>query len=231
MSNVVTAMHAGIQVRGAGGDVFLECPFEESLVADVLAAEPWRTFRWHKGQMHFSGSYWSATEGRPVIYESLLELAWLLQADFDPAVSRIIAQPFLMTAHVDGRERRHIPDFLLLRANGPQVVDVKPASRLQRSEVAFTFAWSRQVVEARGWEYVVRSEPDPVRVANVRLLACGRRAWLFAPELVERMDDAVSDGMTLGDARPAPPPSASTPATHSPALLHSPRSARSPAAC
>ena len=106
--------------------------------------------RWYKGQKHFSGSFWSATEGALVIYESLLELAWLLEADFDRSVSRIIAQPFLMTARIDGAERKNIPDFLLMTSSGPLVVDVKPAKRLSQPEVAFTFAWSRQVIESRG---------------------------------------------------------------------------------
>jgi hypothetical protein len=34
---------------------------------------PWRTFRWHKGQRHYSGVYWSATMRGHVIYESRLE--------------------------------------------------------------------------------------------------------------------------------------------------------------
>jgi hypothetical protein len=27
----------------------------------LAAAAPWPTFRWHKGQKHYSGTYWSAT--------------------------------------------------------------------------------------------------------------------------------------------------------------------------
>jgi hypothetical protein len=41
-----------------------------------------------------AGGYWSATEGRHVIYESRLELARLLFSDFDRSVHRICAQPF-----------------------------------------------------------------------------------------------------------------------------------------
>lgn len=48
-------------------------------------AVPWRTFRWHRDQKHYSGFYWSATMRDHVIYESRLELARLLLADFDPA--------------------------------------------------------------------------------------------------------------------------------------------------
>ena len=60
----------------------------------LAAARPWREFRWRGGQKHYSGSYWSATEGRHVIYESRLELARLLFSDFDRSVHRICAQPF-----------------------------------------------------------------------------------------------------------------------------------------
>jgi hypothetical protein len=81
---------------------------------DALAtASPWRTFRWYKSQKNYSGSFWSATENDVVIYESRLELARLLFADFDTSVRHIVAQPFLLRAKVDGDLRRHIPDYLL----------------------------------------------------------------------------------------------------------------------
>ena len=51
---------------------------------------------------------------------------------FDRSVHRIVAQPFLMRVEIDGELRRHIPDFLLVTAAGPVVVDVKPYARLQR---------------------------------------------------------------------------------------------------
>jgi hypothetical protein len=45
------------------------------VAAEVLAAgRPWRVFRWHRGQAHYSGWYWSATMGRHVVYES--RLSW-----------------------------------------------------------------------------------------------------------------------------------------------------------
>jgi hypothetical protein len=50
---------------------------------------PWRTFRWYKGQRHYSGVYWSATMRDHVVYESRLELARLIFADFDQAVHRL----------------------------------------------------------------------------------------------------------------------------------------------
>lgn len=55
---------------------------------------PWRDFRWRHGQSHYSGLYWSSTTGGHVAYESRLELARLLLADFDPQVGWILSQPF-----------------------------------------------------------------------------------------------------------------------------------------
>lgn len=76
---------------------------------------PWRTFRWREGQKHYSGLYWSSTMRDHVVYESRLELTRLLYADFDQVVTGVFAQPFLLSTTVDGRRRRHVPDFLVMR--------------------------------------------------------------------------------------------------------------------
>jgi len=100
-------------------------------IEQLVAGRPWRVFRWRQGQAHYSGWYWSATTGGHVVYESRLELARLLLADFDPQVTAIAAQPFLLTAPSGGRTRRHVPDFLLAgRDGGVCVVNVKPADQL-----------------------------------------------------------------------------------------------------
>jgi hypothetical protein len=57
--------------------------------------------------------YWSATMRGHVIYESRLELARLIFADFDQSVHRILAQPFLLKAKADGRICKHVPDYFL----------------------------------------------------------------------------------------------------------------------
>ncbi len=55
------------------------------------------------------GSYWSATEGRHVIYESRLELARRVVRRFDRSVHRICAQPFLLVTRSHGRMMKIIP--------------------------------------------------------------------------------------------------------------------------
>jgi hypothetical protein len=53
-----------------------------------------------------------------VIYESRLELARLLFADFDARVGHIVAQPFVLRTSVDRKPRKHIPDYLLITRQG-----------------------------------------------------------------------------------------------------------------
>jgi hypothetical protein len=161
-------------------------------------AAPWRTFRWRDGQRHYSGTYWSATTRDHVIYESRLELARLLFADYDPVVEHVIAQPFLLHAKVKRRARRHIPDFLLFTEGLPTVVDVKPASKLDREKVRFTLDWTRELVEELGWRYEVWTEPDGLELRNLRFLAGFRNPERFDHELLKAiLYEAISDN-TLG---------------------------------
>jgi hypothetical protein len=169
-------------------------------IDELAAAAAWRSFRWHHGQQHYSGTYWSSTVGGHVIYESRLELARLLAADFDAGVRHIVAQPFLLRASVDRKPRRHIPDYPLITDKGPVMVDVKPARRLADPKVTFTFGWTREVVEAGGWRYEVATEPLAAELENVRFLAGFRRDWLFSPELVAHVREKNLDGLRLADA-------------------------------
>lgn len=159
--------------------------------AEQLAAgRPWRVFRWRQGQAHYSGWYWSATTGGHVVYESRLELARLLLADFDPRVTTIAAQPCLVTAPSGGRVRRHVPDFLLAdRGGGVCVVNVKPADQLAVPRVADALAWAGEVFAARGWRHEVWSGADPVLLANVRFLAGYRYPGRVDADLVAAIVD------------------------------------------
>ena len=139
---------------------------------------PWRTFRWHYGQRHYSGSYWASTTSAHVIYESRLELARLLVADFDRTVNHIVAQPFMLRTALGGRICRHIPDYLLLTEGGPVVVESKPADLLDDPVVAETFGWVRNVVESLGWSLksqVAAGRRYPLLRGET---GCGRRPFV-----------------------------------------------------
>ena len=154
-------------------------PLAELTATVVLSAGPWRTVRSHRGQKHLPGMYWSATTGGHVVYESRLELARLLLADFDSEVVGIAAQPLL----VRDANRRHVPDFLLRRADGSVlIVNVKPPDRMEDERVADALGWAGSVFAERGWGHEVWGGADAQLLANVRfpggLSASGAaRAW------------------------------------------------------
>ncbi|MFF7192514.1 TnsA-like heteromeric transposase endonuclease subunit [Streptomyces sp. NPDC008079] len=206
-----------VSLRRRSGEAIEDREWATATLGLFESAAPWRTFRWYKGQRHYSGTYWSATTNDHVIYESRLELTRLLFADFDPLVQNIKAQPFLLKSSVNGKIRKHIPDYLLITKQGSVVVDVKPRRRLSHSDVAFTFEWTRQAVESRGWQYEVWSEPPEAALENVRFLAGYRRKWLFSPELLDELRSSDLNGVALGEAVHLLP---DWPALHVRAALH-----------
>ena len=179
-----------------GGEVHR--PLRDVRAHQVVAAVPWRDPRSARGQAHYPGYYWSATTGAHVVYESRLELARLLIADFDPAVVAIAAQPFWLRAQAGGRMRRHVPDFFLVRDDqSAQLVNVKPAARLADPEVAEALDWPGRLAREHGWDYEIWSGADPVYLANLRFLAGYRRPWLVPAGLLDATMTAFRPGDTF----------------------------------
>ncbi|MDW4910674.1 TnsA-like heteromeric transposase endonuclease subunit [Streptomyces sp. ADMS] len=175
-----------------------EVPFNLLRLRDFDESEPWRRVRSVHGMAHYSGDYASATTGGQVVYESRLELARLLLADFDPSVCGIYAQPLRMVARIDGKVRSHVPDFLLVMSSGTvRVVNVKPASRLQDPKVAQALAWPGALIERHGWEYEIWSGAEPTLLENIRFLAAYRHPDVVPVDEVERAWQEVVDGEEL----------------------------------
>jgi TnsA-like endonuclease N terminal len=178
---------------------FADTPLDRLAVDDVMAGLPVREFRSYKGRQHYSGWYWSSTLARLLVYESRLELARIMLADFDPSVTGIAAQPFLLSGPDQGRTRRHVPDLLLVGADGGvTVVDVKAPSRMADPRVREQFAWTRRVCARRGWAFEAWPGADPRMLANVRFLAGYRREALIGTELIPAVLDAVAGQSPAG---------------------------------
>lgn len=167
----------------------------------VFEAEPRRKFRWHRGQRHYPGRYWSATTEGFVGYESRLELAALLLEDFDQRVVRIASQPFELIADRDGVQRSYVPDYMLENRNQRfTVIEVKPRRRLEDPEIAGALEWAGEIIQSRGWEYRIVTEPDAALLSNIRFLAGYRRAWPFPCGAVEAAAACAAEARTLGEA-------------------------------
>ena len=93
------------------------------------SCSPIRRFTSHKGQRHLS--WWSATVGRHMGYESWMERDHVMALDFDPTVVGIASQPFWLSWRDEaGKLISHAPDFFARRADGTSVVvDCRPVER------------------------------------------------------------------------------------------------------
>ncbi|WP_338781007.1 transposase [Streptomyces sp. DG1A-41] len=139
--------------------------------------------------------------GDHVIYESRLELGRLLFADFDPAVQYVVAQPFLLKADIDGKDRRHIPDYLLLTDDGP-VVDVKPTNSMPKTPLGGS---PSRVVKPRMWAIPVSHHGSPafelIRGNGELVSARVQEFGVIAPMRLGLRRDA--DGLPLGQRGPS----------------------------
>lgn len=196
----------GVRYRPASGEDRVDSTLARAVSADLMAALPVREFRWYKGRTFYSGWFWSATTGGLVAYESLLELARVLLADFDADVCGLVAQPFQMREESGRVVRRHVPDLLLSHRDGRvTVVDVKPAHRLADPTVRAVFGWTAELMELRGWDFEVWSGADPLVLANVRFLAGYRRDFTVDTRAERRAAGRSPNGPvapTVGCGRP-----------------------------
>ena len=171
-------------------------------IGQLYECSPVRTFRWHRGQQHFPGWYWSATERGHVMYESRLELLRLMIADFDADVVAIRSQPFRM-AYTDssGKRRRHVPDFaLVLSDQRLRIVNVKPADRLADAKVRESLDSAHAVLQACGFETEIWTGCDPQVATALRFIAGYRNAALFNDEEIRSAEKCLHGVMTIDEA-------------------------------
>lgn len=192
-----------IRYRREDGEL-VDSTLDRVRVDALFGAVPVREFRSYKGRKHYSGWYWSSTTGEMVAYESRLELARILLADFDFRVCGIAAQPFQMVERTKSKLHRHVPDLLLLHADYTvTVVDVKPVHRLEDPVVSEVFDWAGELVRLRGWRFEVWSQADPVVLDNVRFLAGYRRPAVVDASLLEPLARLTAAHGTIGGVEKA----------------------------
>ena len=152
---------------------------------------PVRSFGSFQGQRSFQGSWWFATTGGHVGFESWVERDALMLLDFDPDVIAVSSQPFCLAWANQPRARRHVPDFFARLADGSAlVIDVRP-DELVGADDAEVFAATQRACAAVGWGYRRVGVVDAVLAANVRWLSGFRHRRcvnaLAGSELVRRV--------------------------------------------
>jgi hypothetical protein len=161
---------------------------------------PVRSFGSFQGQRSFQGSWWFATTGEHVGFESWVERDAVMLLDFDPDVVAVASQPFCLRWAGQPGARRHVPDFFARLADGSAVViDVRP-DELVGADDAEVFAATRRACAAVGWGYRRVGVVDPVLAANVRWLSGFRhRRCGNAPAGSELVRRVAAGPVTVAD--------------------------------
>ena len=105
----------------------------------------------------------------------------------------------MIRAKVDGRWRRHIPDYLLIRGAELTFVAVKHWERLNDPKVVEMITWVREVVESGGWAFEVYSALPRPFFDNVRFLAGYRRPQSISREALDEIRALRLNGKAFGD--------------------------------
>lgn len=149
--------------------------------------------------------------GRHHGFESLEEQRLLLAVDFAAAARVVVSQPLRLWFETGSERRSHVPDFLVVGAEGVCVFDVRPVERIgERDRVAF--AAMAEAALSAGWGYFVvggwrrgvvtsldalsaqrRDLPDPFGIRDELLLVVSGGACRFG--------DLVGSGSAQGPRR------------------------------
>lgn len=155
---------------------------------------PIRVPRAFKGQRNFAGSWWFATTGSHVAFESWLERDHLMLLDFAPEVLAVAAQPFTAVLPTSRGPRKHTPDYFVRMADGTGVViDVRPDARAAKD--ADVFDATAAACASVGWDYQRLGDITPLLAANVRWLSGYRHPRCR----IERVADALLEAATRSD--------------------------------
>lgn len=139
--------------------------------------------------------------GREVQFESWTERALLLRLDRDPEVRDYGSQPETFE-YVDeqGKLRGYTPDFVVWRYNGQtEIHEVTLTSRRMLPEMQRREAAGHRICQARGWHYLVHTEEDLPRGAELaNLLALIR----YRPTAYAHGGVTEAVGRRLGSGQP-----------------------------
>ena len=116
------------------------------------------------------------SECKKLWFESIPEKQYAYWLEYDPKVLQFFHQPLKIPLGMDqrGRERYHIPDFLVFRCHSLTLVEIKPFYGLTSDpELDLKFEKARQWSEPLGLQYVVvtsRDLPDELFLDNIMFL-------------------------------------------------------------
>jgi TnsA endonuclease N terminal len=121
------------------------------------------------------GTFPSLKMREQIPYESTIERDLLFFLEYDARVVRYQAQPFeIVGSSADGTAHSYIPDFQVIRTDGQEIVECKPAARLNDVHTQQQLALGQTWADTNQHLFVVITDTHlraGHRLANLKLLA------------------------------------------------------------
>lgn len=167
---------------------FGQVPWESAVA--IREAKP------YKDMKHKPNRFWMSSTRQQILVESRTEARRALEFDFEGDATCVVGQPFrLRLTSVGGEDVSHVPDFLVVLADGSvRVEDVKPDEFSEMEDFVTRSGLAREFCQQAGVDYLVTPAEETVRFKNIDFLSAYRR---FVPQderLVERLVRMVAAG-------------------------------------
>jgi hypothetical protein len=119
--------------------------------------------------------------GKTVYCESGPELDYAYLLDPDQSVIFFQEQPGKIKYYLNGKLHKYTPDFLVIRPNKKQIVEVKPASKASAEKYKILFRIIEAICLEAGYEFIVVTDEEiraGARLSNIKAL------WKYGRTLI-----------------------------------------------
>jgi TnsA endonuclease N terminal len=144
------------------------------------------------------GRFPSMKMGRMIAFESLLERDFIYLLDYDIRVEWFEEQPLTIEYLHDDQALHYTPDFHLVEAGRPVLVECKPEHFVDTEDNQRKFAVAREWCASHGWEFRVVTDCQVragFRLHNVKRLTQYARL-VIDPALSRRIDELLHEAST-----------------------------------
>ncbi len=124
------------------------------------------------------GRFPSIKMGRMIAFESLLERDFIYLLDYDVRVERFEEQPLTIEYLHDGQTLHYTPDFQIIEAGRPVLVECKPERFIDTEDNRRKFVVAREWCASRDWEFRVVTDQQiraGFRLQNLKRLTAYAR--------------------------------------------------------
>lgn len=127
----------------------------------------------NSGTKKLIGKFPSLKNKKTIWFESHLERDFIYLLEYEKEVIRYSEQPFKVEYVLEGKKRFYHPDFLVVRKEKNQVVEVKPKHKLSDPEFRYFVSLMTTKFAEMGYEYIVVTDETirlQPRLKNIKLL-------------------------------------------------------------